>query len=76
MRKTTRLDLSAIVVFCVVAAFAQQAAAVTLPRVHFPRCPERVVDKKCECRAYVSTRFHICRVGQTCHRNAFHGMCM
>ena len=55
---------------------AQEAAAATrLPTVHFPRCPDGVIDKKCECRAFVSTRFHICRVGQHCLRNAFHGMC-
>jgi hypothetical protein len=50
---------------------AQESAAA----IHFPPCPDGVVEKKCECRAFVSTRFHICRAGQYCLRNAFHGMC-
>jgi hypothetical protein len=50
---------------------AQEAAAA----IHFAPCPDGVVDKKCECRAFVATRFHICRAGQYCLRNAFHGMC-
>jgi hypothetical protein len=44
---------------------------------HFAPCPDGVVDKTaCECRAFVSTRFHICHSGQHCLRNAFHGMCL
>ena len=54
---------------------AQEASAAFKIK-HFPPCAEGVVDNKtCECRAFVSTRFHICHLGQHCLRNAFHGMC-
>ena len=54
---------------------AQEASAAFKIK-HFPPCAEGAVDNKtCECRAFVSTRFHICHLGQHCLRNAFHGMC-
>jgi hypothetical protein len=60
---------------CLFAAVAGQESSAGFKFVHFPSCPERVVEKRCECRAFVSTRFNICHAGQYCLRNAFHGMC-
>jgi hypothetical protein len=62
---------------CFLAGTMPQEASAAFQIKHFPPCPEGVVDKKaCECRAFVSTRFHICHPGQYCLRNAFHGMCL
>jgi hypothetical protein len=72
MRKNMRMSI--IVLFCFTVLVAQEAAAA-IQLKHFAACPDGVVDKKCECRAFVSTRFHICHPGQQCLRNAFHGMC-
>ena len=74
MRKNMRMS---IVVFSfLLAAMAAQEASAAFKIKHFPPCPEGVIDKEtCECRAFVSTRFHICQPGQYCLRNAFHGMC-
>ena len=53
-----------------------QDASAAIKVKHFPRCPDGVVDKNtCECRAFVSSRFQVCREGQYCLRDAFHGMC-
>lgn len=64
---------AAIAFACFLAGMVVQEAPAAV--IHFPRCPNGAAIERCECRAYVSTRFHICRVGQYCHRNAFHGMC-
>jgi hypothetical protein len=54
-----------------------EAASAAFQIRHFPPCPEGVIRKKtCECRAFVSTRFHVCHPGQYCLRNAFHGLCL
>jgi hypothetical protein len=61
---------------CLFAAMGAQESSAAA-RMHFPRCPDGVVDKgRCECRAFVSTRFNICHAGQHCLRNAFHGICI
>ena len=60
-----------IVISCFFAGMVAQEASAA----RFPPCPEGVVEKVCECRAFVSSRYHICRKGQYCLRNAFHGMC-
>jgi hypothetical protein len=61
---------------CVLAMMTPQQAAALKIR-HFAPCPDGVVDNAaCECRAFVSTRFHICHSGQHCLRNDFHGMCL
>jgi hypothetical protein len=73
MRKNMRISI--IVLSCFLAAMVAQEASAAIEILHFPSCPEGVVDKRCECRAFVSTRFHICHPGQHCLRNAFHGMC-
>ena len=71
MRKNVRM--SVIVLSCVIAGMVAQKASAA---IKLPPCPEGVVDKKtCECRAFVSSRYHVCRAGQYCLRNAFHGMC-
>jgi hypothetical protein len=65
-----------VIAACLFAAMAAQESSAAVKIMHFPPCPDGVVDKKkCECRAFVSTRFNICHAGQYCLRNAFHGMC-
>jgi hypothetical protein len=61
---------------CLLLAIAAQESSAAVKFMHFPPCPDGIVDKKkCECRAFVSTRFNICEPGQHCLRSAFHGMC-
>jgi hypothetical protein len=70
------MRLVVVLLSCLLTAAPMQQARAAFNVRHFPPCPEGVVDKKtCECRAFVSTRFHICHPGQYCLRNAFHGMC-
>ena len=71
------MRMSVVVFSCLLTAMMAQEASAAFKIMHFPPCPaEGVVDKeRCECRAFVSTRFHICHPGQHCLRNAFHGMC-
>ena len=68
------MKMSAIALSYLVAGMVTQEASAA-GFLHFPRCPDGIVDKRCECRAYVATRFNICHTGQHCLRNAFHGMC-
>ena len=71
-----KMKISIVVFSCLLTAMVAQDASAALKIMHFPPCPEGVVDKKtCECRVFMSTRFHICHPGQYCLRNAFHGMC-
>jgi hypothetical protein len=70
------MRMSAVVLSCFFTVLVAQGASAALRIKHFPPCPEGAVhEKTCECRAFVSTRFHICHPGQECLRNAFHGMC-
>jgi hypothetical protein len=70
------MRMSAIVLSCFFTVLLVGEASAALRIKHFPPCPEdAVVEKRCECRAFVSTRFHVCHPGQHCLRNAFHGMC-
>jgi hypothetical protein len=70
------MRMSAVVLACFLAVLLVGEAFAALRIKHFPPCPEAaVVDKTCECRAFVSTRLHVCHPGQHCLRNAFHGMC-
>ena len=70
------MKMSVVALSCLFLAMAVYQSSAAARVLHFPPCPDGVVDKKrCECRAFVSTRFNICERGQHCLRNAFHGMC-
>ncbi len=56
--------------------FAHEASAAN-HLAHFPRCPEGLSDKTCECRAGLSGRgVRICHAGQHCMWNGFHALCL
>ena len=69
------MRISIIALSCLFVTTVAEESSAAFKVMHFPSCTAGVVDKKCECRAYVSTRFNICHTGQHCLRNAFHGMC-
>jgi hypothetical protein len=74
--KRKNMKMSVIAFACLFVAMVAHQSSAAARVLHFPPCPDGVVDKKrCECRAFVSRRFNICERGQHCLRNAFHGMC-